>query len=122
MGLNDHKDDGKATNKREKAKAARGRRAKAAGEVKWDGFDWIATIALTEALMEVGGAIRIGKTRDGGAWALGIYVGEDYATEYIRPSEDFTESILEITTAWIDETASKKVWERIIALRAAPPR
>jgi hypothetical protein len=33
--------------------------------------------------------LRIGVTRDGGAWAFGIYGdGGDPHTEYVRPSED----------------------------------
>lgn len=35
-----------------------------------------------------GGAIRFGYTRDGGAYAIGIYLGGDHFTEYVRPSED----------------------------------
>lgn len=35
-----------------------------------------------------GGALRFGYTRDGGAYAIGIYLGNDHYTEYVRPSED----------------------------------
>jgi hypothetical protein len=39
----------------------------------------------------LGGAIRFGYTRDGGAYAVGIYIGEKYDTEYVRPQEDLNE-------------------------------
>lgn len=99
MGMNDRKDDEKA-NKRAKAKEGRSRRAANGGQVDWREFGWTATAALTMALSDAGGAIRIGRTRDGGAWAIGIYLGDDYATEYIRPAEDFGEAIREIAEAW----------------------
>lgn len=35
-----------------------------------------------------GGALRFGYTRDGGAFAIGIYLGNDHYTEYVRPDED----------------------------------
>jgi hypothetical protein len=57
-------------------------------------------VALVRALVSQGGCLRIGQTRDGGAWALGVYLGDDYATEYIRPSEDFGGGIGEIAEAW----------------------
>jgi hypothetical protein len=86
--------------------------------VSWEAFDWIVFRALAEGLVEVGGAIRLGATRDGGAWALGIYVGDDYATEYVRPSEDFGTAMVEIADAWLGDKAGTKMWERVITLRA----
>lgn len=35
-----------------------------------------------------GGALRFGYTRDGGAYAIGIYLGGESFTEYVRPHED----------------------------------
>ena len=63
---------------------------------------WAVLSAFTAVLMEHDGALRIGFTRDGGALALGVYQGEDYATEYIRPAEDFGKAVEEIAAAWID--------------------
>jgi len=93
----------KRDNKRERQKEARGRRAANAGGIQWETFDWFAVIALTEALCRHGGALRLGQTRDGGAWAFGVYLGNDYATEYIRPSEDFGVACLEIAEAWVPQ-------------------
>jgi len=66
---------------------------------------WAILTALTTALMEVDGALRIGFTRDGGALALGVYLGDDYATEYVRPTEDFWTAVEEIAAAWITDGA-----------------
>ena len=98
MGANDREFDVKE-NKRAKRREQRSRRA-ANAPVDWSAFDWLAAVALTKALVTCGGCLRIGTTRDGGAWALGVYKGDDYATEYIRPNEDFTASLLEIAGAW----------------------
>jgi translation initiation factor 1 (eIF-1/SUI1) len=43
----------------------------------------------------LGGAIRLGKTRDGGAFAVGVYGdGGDPYTEYLRPDESVTEFLI----------------------------
>ena len=43
----------------------------------------------------VGGAIRFGYTRDGGAYAVGLYYGGETCTEYIRPGEDVEQALIE---------------------------
>lgn len=55
--------------------------------------DWAnaSALALQGAICAVafrGGALRLGYTRDGGAFAIGIYLGNDSSTEYVRPDED----------------------------------
>jgi len=50
----------------------------------------IATVAHT------GGALRLGYTRDGGAYAVGIYGDGEPYTEYIRPSEDINRYLAEV--------------------------
>jgi len=102
MGDNRNENAKTQPNKRERAKQARGRRKSAAEALDWTKFEWELFAILTVALASTGGAIRIGATRDGGAWALGIYKGDDYATEYIRPGEDVHEALLEIADAWLD--------------------
>jgi len=79
----------------------RGRRSQANKKFDLKNVDWLAIIALTSTLCDVGGALRFGLTRDGGAVALGIYLGEDYGTEYIKPDEDFHDACREISRAWL---------------------
>jgi len=62
------------------------------------GTDNLLALAIGAALQ--GGAIRIGLTRDGGALAIGVYLGEDYGTEYVRPDEDLSVVAREISAAW----------------------
>lgn len=121
MGMND-RDNERKLNKRERAKAGRSRRASSGGNTSWEQFQWPCFIALAEELVKVGGAVRLGATRDGGAWALGIYVGDDYATEYVRPAEDFETALAEIVVAWCGDAAGSVWWERVLALRAAAAR
>lgn len=103
----------KRANKRSRAKEGRSRRAASQGGADWSLFDVPAVIALIMALTEKDGALRIGKTRDGGAWAFGVYLDDDYATEYIRPSENFADAIHEIAAAWLDDGVSR--WEELYA-------
>lgn len=91
------------SSRRERSKEQRGRRAANASGVPLRDGDWIAIAALVVAFAESGGAIRLGFTRDGGALAVGCYLGDDYATEYVRPSEDFRTALLEIAEAWLPE-------------------
>lgn len=100
-------------NKRAKAKEGRSRRADRAGTANWETVNWQALIALIIAFGDEGGAVRVGKTRDGGAWALGVYLDDDYATEYIRPNEDFDEALHEIAQAWLPENGLR--FEEIFA-------
>jgi hypothetical protein len=104
-------------NKRERSKQSRSRRAQAAGEVGWEGFDWQAVSALTMCLVASGGALRVGATRDGGAWAFGVYLGDDYATEYVKPSEVFSDAIGEIAQAWLPDRGVR-YWELLTDARA----
>jgi hypothetical protein len=71
---------------------------KAAGS----GADWAmvnpeSLSKLVRMVTSRGGAIRFGYTRDGGAYAVGLYYGGESDTEYVRPSEDLEEKI----TEWI---------------------
>jgi len=102
MGVNDREDE-KRYNKRQRAKEQRSRRASAAGTVDWNSFPWLEAATLVEALAREGGALRLGQTRDGGAWALGVYLGDDYATEYVKPQEDTQVALAEIAEAWLPD-------------------
>lgn len=43
-----------------------------------------------------GGALRFGYTRDGGAYAIGIYLDGDSETEYVRPDEDIDQWLIDL--------------------------
>lgn len=69
------------------------------------GADWgmVSAEKLRDTISAVtlrGGALRFGYTRDGGAYALGIYgLGETY-TEYLRPSDNVEGFLDELAEAF----------------------
>lgn len=116
-------ENGKAA-KREVAKQKRSRRAEQNGEVDWSELDWSALTALLIEIVDAGGALRIGRTRDGGAWAIGVYLDNDYATEYIQSKEVFSEALGEIAAAWLSD-GGEGYTNRVVEARynaSAPPR
>jgi len=104
MGQMERQRESKNANKREKARGERGRRAANAPTISLRDTDWVGIAALMVSFAEQGGAIRLGYTRDAGALAIGCYLGDDYATEYVRPNEDLRGALIEIAEAWLDET------------------
>lgn len=55
----------------------------------WKSIDGEAISAAISALGSIGGAIRFGYTRDGGAYAIGVYGLEVQPyTDYLRPGDD----------------------------------
>lgn len=64
----------------------------------YEGIGWLLGLCVGAAM--AGGACRVGLTRDGGALAVGIYLGDDYGTEYIRPGENLSQAVREISQAW----------------------
>jgi hypothetical protein len=63
-----------------------------------EGTSWLLSFVVGAAISQC--AVRVGLTRDGGALALGIYAGDEYGVEYIRPDEDLGTSIREISLGW----------------------
>lgn len=100
MGRSDEELD-KRDNKRARAKKARSRRAASTGTASFATVEWLPLVALVIATANEGGAVRLGVTRDGGAFAIGMYVGDDYATEYVKPTEEMSAAIEEIARAWL---------------------
>lgn len=60
---------------------------------------WEVIVNITEQ----GGAIRFGLTRDGGAYAVGIYDNGEHETEYLKPGEDLRGYLEELATAFKDQ-------------------
>lgn len=97
-----HGDESRKGKGRAEKRETRRRRASEGNQAEFAAIDWVCLAALCEVMAYQGGAVRIGKTRDGGAWAFGLYDGDDYATEYVRPNEDFEEALFEIADAWVN--------------------
>jgi len=47
-----------------------------------------------------GGALRLGYTRDGGSYAIGILGDGDPYTEYVRPSDDLSTYLEGLISDW----------------------
>lgn len=58
------------------------------GVADWSCADPNGILKLIVAVGSKSGAVRFGYTRDGGAYNVGIYVDDDNATFYCRPSDD----------------------------------
>ena len=54
----------------------------------WTGVDSTLVTRLAAAIGRDGGAVRLGYTRDGGAYAIGLYNGDDRQTVYVSPNDD----------------------------------
>jgi hypothetical protein len=56
-------------------------------------------------------ALRFGYSRDGGAYAIGVYAGNDYFTDYVRPGEsidDYLRDLCEVLAEYTGEKAPEK--------------
>lgn len=93
MGVNDAKQS-ERENKKNAAGAARRRRANVGSggnAADWAGVDGTLLAKAVAGVARLGGALRFGYTRDGGAYAIGFYEGDDKWTEYIPPGDDVEE-------------------------------
>jgi hypothetical protein len=68
----------------------------------WHNASSESVLRLIETVTSRNGAIRFGYTRDGGAYSVGIYIGDDRGTFYCRPSDDL-ETFLSDLTAKLGE-------------------
>lgn len=67
--------------------------------------DWTAVNAewIRAAIAQVareGGALRLGYTRDLGAYSIGVYGDGDPYTDYLRPGEDIDAYLERLYYAW----------------------
>lgn len=69
----------------------------------WSDVNPAVVGTFTSRLAEAGFAVRIGKSRDGGALAIGIYGDGDPYTEYARPSDDVLALLDEIALDLLGE-------------------
>lgn len=91
---------------KEQKRAAYERRARRhhGDPADWATQDGQKLIELVARIAAAGGAIRFGYTRDGGAFAIGIYGDGEPYTEYLRPSEDIEALLRDVADA-VGETA-----------------
>lgn len=63
----------------------------------WGLIDGKTLIDLVQVIAAKGGAVRLGYTRDGGAYSVGIYLDDDRETFYCRPSDDLDAFVNDLT-------------------------
>lgn len=61
------------------------------------GIDGDNFLKCLEAACSIGGALRLGLSRDGGAYAVGIYGDGDPYTEYVGAGEDVNQYFANLT-------------------------
>lgn len=88
---------------RERRAAKRAEKRQALGTVDANALPWLTIVAFMAEMAANQGAVRFGFTRDGGALALGCYMGDDYDTEYIRPNQDIEAAIFDIADVWLPD-------------------
>jgi len=72
------------------------------GVADWDTVDAELIRSAISAAAGVSGALRFGYSRDGGAYAIGVYGDGEPYTEYFRPSEDISGVLREIEELFLD--------------------
>jgi hypothetical protein len=64
-------------------------------------------LGCIELITQNGGAIRLGKTRDGGCYSIGVYGdGQQPYTDYLRPGESLAEYFSDLATAFASGVAA----------------
>lgn len=77
--------------KKSTGKSTRIRKTETVLPADWANADPKYLLAVICCIALRGGAIRLGYTRDGGAYAIGIYGDGEPFTEYVKPSEDIND-------------------------------
>lgn len=98
MGMNDAKQNEKDDKRRralDKKPIFKGA-SKAGIVADWASVDGSLVVRAVAAIGVGGGALRLGYTRDGGAYAIGIYDGDNKETIYVSPNDDVEETLREI--------------------------
>lgn len=78
------------------------------GKANWETVDRDLLVAAIVAAADSGGALRFGYSRDGGAYAVGIYGDGEPYTEFVRPSESMSDFLRELETLFLDIAAERK--------------
>jgi len=75
----------------------RGLRSRSGGITDWQSADCEKLKRAICAASIVGGALRFGYSRDGGAYAIGIYGDGEPYTVFVKPAEDIDTYLDDIT-------------------------
>jgi len=70
--------------------------ARGGGAADWTNASGDLVLQLVCAVGVLGGAVRYGYTRDGGAYSIGIYLGTESQTYYCNEKEGINEKISDL--------------------------
>lgn len=90
MGINDRQRNSKEERKNVQSETRQRRNTSVSkgSPADWGSVDGALLSRAVAAVAKRGGALRLGYTRDGGAYAVGIYGDGEPFTEYVPPSDD----------------------------------
>jgi hypothetical protein len=99
MSKSDEQIERESTKKQQRATtktlpASAGRRG---GTADWANATPELVLRLVCVVGVAGGAVRLGYTRDGGAYSIGIYLGSDSKTYYCNEEDGINETVRELT-------------------------
>jgi len=102
VGSYDHGDSRQSRREAKRQRVVQQRQEVVVGSIDGPTLLW-----AIDAVLRDGGALRIGRTRDGGAWAFGVYGdGEKPYTEYVQASEDVNEYLKDLA-GFFEQTGGK---------------
>lgn len=93
---------GKDANEERERKPARRSRRRSASVADWATASGEIVIKAITAASNVGGALRFGYSRDGGAFAIGVYGDGDPYTEFVAGTESIDEYLAEYVQLFED--------------------
>lgn len=88
--------EGRQKQRRETTKALPPDRVGRTGIADWANASAESVLQLVCLVGLQGGAVRFGYTRDGGAYSVGIYLGENSKTYYCNESEGINEQLQDL--------------------------
>lgn len=68
-------------------------RGSGAGHADWANADPARVFRIVCSVAAAGGAVRLGYTRDGGAYSVGIYLGDNSKTYYCNDKDGINETL-----------------------------
>lgn len=81
---------------------SRGINRKSTATADWASADASILSRAICAAAITGGALRFGYSRDGGAYAVGIYGDGEPYTEFLKPGEDLDQMLVDIENLFIE--------------------
>ena len=82
--------------KRQERQANRGD----ANPADWETVDWHLVVRLIATVARIGGTTTFGYTRDGGAFYISYYIDGESIRQYIRPTEDVDQALVDEIEFW----------------------